>query len=174
MIHYLEAPNGFHARLARPWVFMAGGITNCPDWQQELKKRLYQELGPLADDPAKIRSYTLLNPRRANFPIDDPDAAEEQITWEHMGFQLADIILFWFSEGSLNPIVLFELGKHMHRNIVVGCHQNYPRIQDVTIQLRLESPRFHVITCFEPFCAAVSDAIEMWRCRSTMPTGWKR
>ena len=166
MIHYLEAPEGFDARMAKPWVFMAGGVTNCPDWQQELRKELHAEMGPLTDDSANICSFTLLNPRRENFPINDPCASEEQIAWEYMGFKLADIIIFWFAKGSLNPIVLFELGKHyLHPNIVVGCDPEYVRISDVIIQLRLVRPRFHVITCFEPFCAAVSDAIQLWRTR---------
>ena len=166
MIHYLEAPEGFHGRLVRPWVFMAGGITNCPDWQQALRTYLNLELGPMANDYTSIRSFTLLNPRRENFPINDPCASEEQIAWEYMGFKLADITIFWFAKGSLNPIVLFELGKHcMHPNIVVGCDPEYARISDVIIQLRLMKPRFKVITCFEPFCAAVSDAIQLWRTR---------
>ena len=163
MIHYLEAPNGFRADLARPWVFMAGGITNCPDWQKDLHQFLYTGMGPLAGNPATIHSFTLFNPRRENFPIHDPCASEEQITWEHVGFKLADIIVFWFAKGSLNPIVLYELGKHcMHPNIVVGCDPEYVRTQDVVIQLRLMRPRLKVILGFEPFCAAVSVAIQLW------------
>ncbi len=46
-----------------PSLFLAGGITGCPDWQRQLRDKL-------ADTP-----LTLLNPRRANFPIDDPRAA---------------------------------------------------------------------------------------------------
>jgi hypothetical protein len=164
MIHYLEAPEGFRVNMIRPWIFMAGGITNCPAWQQDLRRYLYATLGPVADDPAAICSYTLFNPRRENFPIHDPCASEEQIAWEYMGLKLADIIVFWFARGSLNPIVLFELGKHcMHPNIVVGCDPEYVRTQDVVIQLRLMKPKTKVIMGFKPFCAAVIDAIRLWR-----------
>lgn len=51
-----------------PSVFLAGGITNCPQWQQEVIDRLQgYEI-----------ECTILNPRRANFPIGDPSAAREQ------------------------------------------------------------------------------------------------
>lgn len=79
-------------------LFLAGGITNCPDWQSKMI------------DELKNVDITIYNPRRKNFPTDDPNASEEQITWEYAHLKTADIISFWFSRGSLNPIVLYELG----------------------------------------------------------------
>ena len=37
------------------------------------------------------------NPRRKDFPINDPIASEEQITWEFEHLKNSDIIIFWFA-----------------------------------------------------------------------------
>ena len=111
-------------------VFLAGGITNCPDWQAEIIEKLKDEEGLI-----------LYNPRRANFPMDDPTAVDKQISWEYDKLKDADVIIFWFSRGSLNPIVLYELGmwgnSRPEKKIVIGCDPKYERIQDVEIQSRL-------------------------------------
>ena len=112
-------------------LFLAGGITNCPDWQSEMINNLSDE------------KLTIFSPRRKNFPIDDPDAAEEQITWEYNWLKDADIISFWFSEGSMNPIVLYELGMWGNSRqipIFIGVHPEYERKQDVIIQSTLAKP----------------------------------
>lgn len=117
-------------------LFLAGGITNCPDWQ----KIVIEEL-------KDVPYLTIYNPRRANFPIDDPDAAKEQITWEYKHLSDSDIILFWFSRGSLNPIVLYELGKYgtsSKRPIVIGLDPKYERKQDVEIQTKLARPEVKI------------------------------
>jgi hypothetical protein len=68
----------------RPLVFLAGGVTGCPDWQSEMI-RLLQPL------PA---SWAVANPRRAHFPMSDLGAAEEQIGWEHRGLRASSAIVF--------------------------------------------------------------------------------
>lgn len=113
-------------------VFLAGGISNCPDWQSIL-----------IDDIKDIAHLTIYNPRRKNFPIGDPNAAEEQITWEFNHLRDADIVIFWFSRGSLNPIVLYELGMWGNSNnrlVIVGIDSQYERKQDVVIQTQLARP----------------------------------
>jgi hypothetical protein len=110
-------------------LFLAGGITNCPDWQSEIIKLL---------EP--IDRLTVYNPRRKNFPIEDPKAAEEQITWEYNHLKDADIIVFWFSRGSLNPIVLYELGRwgnSSDKPIIIGLDPEYERSTDVITQTLL-------------------------------------
>src|SRR5262245_52117185 len=79
-------------------LFLGGGISGCPDWQREI-------VTLLADT-----DLTLLNPRRAFFPIDDPSQAERQIEWEFRHLRLATAILFWFPRETLCPIALYELG----------------------------------------------------------------
>lgn len=112
-----------------PTVFLAGGIVNCPEWQTELVELLSDEL------------ITILNPRRKNFPIHDPNAAQEQITWEFHRLNNADIFSMWFSDSNSDqPICMYELGRHMvlHQNhpetIVIGVEPGYRRAQDVYIQ----------------------------------------
>lgn len=70
-MQYIEAPHPYSQHVLYKSVYLAGGITNCPDWQQQMVH--------LLDDT----DYTLLNPRRQCFPISDPNASREQITWEY-------------------------------------------------------------------------------------------
>jgi len=131
-VQYIEAPSLEQAKY--PSIFLAGGITNCPDWQSEVCRELsWQEL-------------TLFNPRRKSFPIHDETAAQMQIEWEYERLRGADILLFWFSRGSVNPIVMFEYGSALerHENIVVGVDPGYPRRQDVYIQTALRRPKLKI------------------------------
>lgn len=108
-------------------VFMAGGISGCSDWQTKLVELLENLPG------------IMLNPRRPDFPMDDPDAAYKQISWEHYALRRADAILFWFPCETLCPIVLYELGAWSMSNkpLFVGTHPEYKRRQDVEIQTSL-------------------------------------
>ena len=134
----IEAPNEVYSIQNQNNIklFLAGGITNCPDWQNELI-----ELIRHADN------LTIYNPRRANFPINNPDAAEEQITWEYNHLRDADLVSFWFSKGSLNPIVLYELGKMIEseKKIFIGIDLGYERTQDVVIQTKLSCPNIEIV-----------------------------
>jgi len=135
-------------------IFLAGGITNCPDWQKELIDKLKD-----------INGITLYNPRRADFPIDDPNAAEEQITWEFNKLKEADMIVYWFSRGSLNPIVLYELGKwgflsSTPKTTVIGIDPEYERKQDVVIQTRLAHGRQGRYTPFYDSLDEVAKAVK--------------
>jgi len=132
-MRYVEAPERYYT--GDVGLFLAGGITNCPDWQQEIRELL------------KDLDIVIFNPRRKDFPIDDPDAAFDQIKWEFEFLNRADIILFWFSRGSLNPIVLFEYGKWLsnikipltYKPLFIGIDPEYERRQDVELQTRFEN-----------------------------------
>ncbi len=134
-MHYLESPENLERTLGYKSVFLAGGITGCPDWQQEIRQLLSD------------MDLILLNPRRANFPIHDPNAASKQITWEHDHLRKADAILFWFCAETLNPIVLYELGawSMSDKPIFVGVHSEYVRRQDVEIQTKLVRPNVKIV-----------------------------
>jgi hypothetical protein len=122
---YVESPN-----ILGKSVFLAGGITGCPDWQSDMVEKLSQT------------TLTLINPRRENFPIHDPNAAEFQIKWERYHLLKADAILFWFPSETLCPIVLYELGawSMTAKPIFVGIDPKYQRRQDVEIQTSLVQP----------------------------------
>lgn len=115
-------------------VFLAGGITNCPDWQKEMIAR-FKDMGD---------EFMLANPRRASFDITDPTMSKFQIAWEYDHLAAADAIIFWFPYHTLCPITLYELGFHIARStytsqdwkkIFVGCHPAYARKFDVEHQL---------------------------------------
>jgi hypothetical protein len=140
---YIEAPNEW--RGTEPSVFLAGGITDCPDWQAEARLQLENDV-------------VVLNPRRENFPIDDPSAAMEQVTWEFKHLARARKILFWFASGpSPQPIALYELGRHaaLHHPLVVGVDPNYVRRADVIIQLGLARPSLQIHKTLKETCEAV-------------------
>ena len=130
---YIEAPSDLvHSGRGFRRLFLAGGITGCPNWQREMVAALEK----------KEDSLIVLNPRRENFPIHDSRAAYAQIEWEHQALRFANLISFWFPKETLCPIVLYELGAWSMSDtfIYVGVHPEYPRRQDVEIQTKLVRP----------------------------------
>ncbi|MEV5242942.1 nucleoside 2-deoxyribosyltransferase domain-containing protein [Streptomyces cinnamoneus] len=134
-----------------PAVFLAGGITGCPDWQTRAALRLR----------AASVVATILNPRQPDFPEDDPVATRGQIAWEHEHLHRADVILFWFCAESIQPIALYELGAHAARGaeIVVGAHPQYARRVDVVEQLRHARPEVGVHDCLTNTVRAAAAAV---------------
>lgn len=149
----IEAPNEVYSLQNNENVklFLAGGITNCPDWQSVMIEKL-----------KNIPGLTIYNPRRKDFPIGDPNASEAQITWEYNHLRDADIVLFWFSRGSLNPIVLFELGKMigLNKKIIIGIDPEYERKRDVEIQSKLSIPDICIEYSFEGLERLVEEFIQ--------------
>ena len=140
MATIIEAPN-YSMKLKdinNTKLFLAGGITNCEDWQKIMIKYL-----------KNIDKLTIYNPRRENFPIDDKQAALKQITWEYNALHESSIILFWFCNTTLNPIVLYELGKWGNSSqyipIFIGIEPGYKREEDVKIQTALARPKIKIV-----------------------------
>jgi len=138
-------------------VFLAGGITNCPDWQAEAAIGVEKRLTDENNDVTTI----LYNPRRRKWL--PHHTLEKQIEWEHTHLEAADIILFWFPAESMCPITLFELGKcamwKPNKMIFVGCHEDYCRKKDIVKQLQLIRPEIQVTTDFETLLDHVCKAI---------------
>lgn len=126
-------------------LFLAGGISGCPDWQAEII--------PLLDDvPAP-----LYNPRRSDY-VEGPEVGLEQIEWEFNALNQAGAVLFWFPSETLCPITLFELGRFSHQKdmlLFVGTHPDYQRRFDVVTQLKLARPDVVVYDAVESLAAAV-------------------
>lgn len=146
MIEYIECPDTSKNLLIlsdgyalAPSLFLAGGITGCPDWQSEIVEIMQHK--------SELEDFCVFNPRRVNFPIDDSSAARKQIEWEHDQLRLVSTILFWFPRETLCPITLYELGawSMTDKRMVVGVHPNYKRRQDVEIQTRLARPDIHMV-----------------------------
>lgn len=145
---YIESPTNYNEKQhSGNAIFLAGGITDCPDWQQEMASLL------------KDTDLVLLNPRRANFPIHDPNAAREQIMWEHRHLNASCAVSFWFSPETLNPIVLYELGtwSKSGKPIFVGVHPDYKRRQDVEIQTALERPEVEIVYSLQDLASQLSN-----------------
>ena len=138
-------------------LFIAGGIRNCPNWQNELIKRLFE------DERIKEEIYEeddiriiIFNPRCNEVPEEN-----SQIKWEYDKLKKSDIISFWFSEGSQNHITLFEYGSWFKSNkqIIVGCHPNYEKRNNVKVQTELVNPRFKINEDFESFYEDLVDTL---------------
>ena len=119
-------------------VFLAGGITNCKNWQKEVIKELND-----------IEKLTIYNPRRTNFDLSNKNINHEQIEWEFERLEKMDIFSMYFCGGaSIQPICMYELGRNIIRmqnrfpsdwkkRIVISCEVDYIRKQDVIIQTLL-------------------------------------
>lgn len=145
-MRYIEAPENYEGDDAS--IFLAGGIRGCPDWQSELSDSLRNE------------NVVLLNPRRKVFPVDNPNAVEEQIMWEHDHLWKAKTIVFWFPKESVDTMTLYELGawSMTEKPIFVGVHPEYSRRLDVEIQTRLERPDVRIVNDLQ----SLSNQIKEW------------
>lgn len=135
---YVEAPTYYRPQPADPSaVFLAGGITGVERWHDHAVKTLQ----------ASGKPVVIINPNRARFPIHDPSAAWEQVSWEQHHLHLPSVTtLFWFPASdpavTTQPIAMFELGQALGegRRIVVGAHPDYPREPDVHMLCQLARP----------------------------------
>lgn len=123
--------------------FLAGGITDCGEWQDEV-------INYLENVDVDLTGLVLFNPRRKNFPIHDPNASNEQIAWEFNMLEQMDIFSMYFANSpkSVQPICMYELGRNLAKmevrfpndymnRITVSVEQGYSREQDVVIQSKL-------------------------------------
>jgi hypothetical protein len=142
-----------------PVVFVAGGITSCPDWQADVT-------AALADDHVVV-----LNPRRPSFDLTDPDATVEQVQWEydHRTHDALAYMLFWFpAADSHQPIAMLELGDALARTdlpIIVGADPHFPRYRDVVLQCRAARPS---LTVHADLGDVVTEMQQLLRWPSTM------
>jgi len=146
---YIEAPHKDFIK-TKSSLFLAGGITGCPDWQSKVVNEL------------KGVEVIVFNPRRENFPINDPNAAFDQIKWEHDMFRQSDMLSFWFCAETMCPIVLYELGawSMTEKPIVIGMDPKYPRRQDVEIQTKLVRPDIKIVYSIQEFINAILQMIK--------------
>ena len=139
----ITAPEKYDLKENEISVFLAGGITNCEEWQNKI-------IDYLKDNPYNdLNDLVVFNPRRENFPIDDKSAAQEQIEWEFNNIERCDIFSIYFCGGiSDQPICMYELGRNILRlqnrfpanwqeRIVISIEEEYKRKDDVIIQTRL-------------------------------------
>ncbi len=121
-------------------VFLAGGISNCKEWQKEVIGELESE------------DITIYNPRRDAFDIMDTSATNYQIAWEYERLEQMDIFSMYFCSGkSDQPICMYELGRNIvrmqnrfpsdwNKRIIIGVEVGYTRAIDVIKQIGLCAP----------------------------------
>lgn len=135
-MHYIEAPDYTvlsSVHQCWPKVFLGGSITNAKDWQKKLV------------DQIKNENCVIYNPRRATFDVNDASQADIQIHWEFLHLREANIVVFYFSEETLAPITLFELGSRLeavanmakYQHLHIYCEPKYARKEDVRVQTNL-------------------------------------
>jgi len=145
-MNYIEAPNEYEGENETS-LFLAGGITNCRDWQKEIAENL------------KDLKIAVFNPRRKDFSTMSESIEEEQIKWEFNHLQKADAISFYFSEETLNPITLLELGFWLHsdKKLFVGIHPDYEKKINVVVQTKLARPKIEIVYSLEDLSAQIKD-----------------
>ena len=143
-MEYIEAPNEYTGK--KDCIFLAGGISGCPDWQHELKELLKDE------------DIVLFNPRRDHFPK-SLKGEEKQIAWEYKYLKKAKAISFWFPKETLCPITLFELGSHLTSNqeVFIGVHPDFARKIDVEMQTKLANPKIKIVYDIEALAKQIKD-----------------
>lgn len=141
----ITAPEYYELKDGEISVFLAGGITNCPEWQDEVIK----ELEKIFHNTSINDKIVVFNPRRKNFPINKPEESTKQIEWEFNALLECDIFSMYFSSGeSDQPICLYELGRNLTRlqwlnpagwedQIVLSVFNGYRRRNEVIIQTSL-------------------------------------
>ena len=146
----ITAPEKYERHLSDIFCFLAGGITNCYKWQDEVIEALKQLEKKDSEDYDGCNKLVVFNPRRENFPINDPKAAEEQIAWEYNAIEKCDIFSMYFCGGeSDQPICMYEFGRQLlqksfelepQHHLAVSVEKGYKRFNDVVIQSKLADP----------------------------------
>jgi len=124
-------------------IFLAGGISGCSNWQQEVVNQLIDN-----------ENIIIFNPRRLVFDVTNILESERQIVWEYEHLKISNLIVFWFAKETLNPITLYELGlwgNSKPTKIIIGTDRAYARREDVKFQTKLARPEIVVNENFEDF-----------------------
>jgi Nucleoside 2-deoxyribosyltransferase like len=143
-MEYVECPDD-EATSLRPKLFLAGGITGCPDWQAEVVTALHDV------------AVCVFNPRRKHFDVNDKAATPQQIKWEYEKMRESTFLVFWFPAESLCPIALYELGRFNalkpDSSVLIGTHPLYSRQEDVVHQTALATGK----AVYSDLSAMISD-----------------
>lgn len=142
----ITAPEIYNDKKNHIKCFLAGGITNCSNWQKTVIENIEEYA---LDTKVDLKYLDIYNPRRDNFPINNPNAAEEQIKWEFNYLENSDIFSIYFCNApSDQPICMYELGRNISEKIneymntypyriIISIEKGYKREQDILIQTKL-------------------------------------
>lgn len=149
---YIQCPQKFEEEKANgKLIFLAGGISKCPNWQEDFKQMLFE---------SRLPKLVIFNPRRSH-DFDFEKESEFQIKWEFDHLKRSDAVSFWFPKESVCPITLLELGtclKSQNKTVFVGCHPEYSRKTDLYIQTSLYRPEIKIVEDL----VSLSQQIQKW------------
>lgn len=148
-MNYIEAPDPLPSKMDQPSLFVAGGISGTQNWQDFFV------------DQIKDLDIFVINPRRKDFALGEPNIGLQQIKWEYNALLKVDAVSFWFPHETLCPITLFELGTLMKGDtkIFVGYHPKYERSFDIEIQVSLYRPDVQIASSLE----VLAEQVREWR-----------
>lgn len=138
----IVAPESYTLSSDEVSCFLAGGITGCAVWQEEVIEQL-KRLEEIDED---LNRLVIFNPRRSEWPT-DTNEIQKQIQWEHDSLEASDIFSMYFvNSESVQPICLYELGKHTElwrliygelatSFMTIGIEDGYKRALDVEMQM---------------------------------------
>jgi hypothetical protein len=128
MAKVVKAPGKY--KLDKFTIFLAGSIDmgKAEDWQTRVTKKL-EDLDVL-----------FLNPRRDDWDSSwvqsiDNKQFRQQVEWELQGQEDANLVVFYFADGSESPITLLELGLAAGANVpaVIYCTDKFHRKGNVDV-----------------------------------------
>lgn len=120
----LKPPDNLSKRdFSRKHVFLGGSIEQgkAIDWQADLAEFMI------------AYGWGVFNPRRPNW---DPNLEQkgenpvfnQQVIWELMALQRADMIIMYFQPGTISPISILEFGKYVDSGkMYVICPEGFWR-----------------------------------------------
>lgn len=139
-------------------LFLAGSIDmgSAIDWQSRLTK-----------DLQSIDNLVVCNPRRDDWDsswVQDPTPGtqfHEQVDWELDHLADADVIVYYFADGSASPITLLELGlfaPDTDKSIIIYCTPSFYRYGNV----KIVADRYSIPVCstYTDFLAEIKYAIQ--------------
>jgi hypothetical protein len=160
------------SHLANISMFLGGSIEQgkAENWQERV-------INSLQD----LRSFVILNPRRKNWDSswdNDPTNPQfrEQVEWELLGQEEADILLYYFAANTMSPITLLELGlaintynNRNYRKIIVYVDPEYQRFGNVVITCE----RYNV-PCFVDYDKVINHIHEVYekKCDQYWGNAW--
>ena len=159
----ITAPEYYVPKKTEITVFLAGGITNCEDWQQEVIDYLQN----LPEN--QTEKLVIYNPRRSEWPDNgDVEEIRRQINWEADYIRHADIFSMYFvnTKKSDQPICFYELGKYANCRSVISYQEGFTRALDVKLQLEVIGIENRINENFTPVQhaeAIMKEYDEEWR-----------
>ena len=145
----LQSPNEYipDEKKEKILIFLAGGITNCSNWQ----KSLIDIFSFTLTEKEYLSNILFINPRRKNsISFNNEEEIIKQIKWEFKYLNQCDLFTMFFDDTKLSdqPICFYELGKYLSQfqniyknnydeHIIISYKKGFKRTLDLKIQVDL-------------------------------------